>query len=118
MVVKTSGRIRTTTGLSPRRVASSGAEVRLHQQGGILTPREVPIAIVVTGEEGQPFGYDDRWADDGVSVTSALDRKACRQAPRRKTARADQRRIPFSFELAAARLSARRLVRHVSVAIL
>jgi len=43
-----------------------GGTTQLQQQGGILTPREVPLIVVVTGEEGQPFGYDDYWADDGV----------------------------------------------------
>ena len=43
-----------------------GGTTQLQQQGGILTPREVPIVVVVTGKEGQPFGYDDYWADDGV----------------------------------------------------
>lgn len=43
-----------------------GGTIALQQQGGILTPREVPLVIVVTGEEGQPFGYDDFWDDAGV----------------------------------------------------
>jgi 5-methylcytosine-specific restriction protein A len=43
-----------------------GGMTRLQQQGGILTPREVPLVIVVTGEEGHPFGYDDHWDDDGI----------------------------------------------------
>ncbi len=43
-----------------------GGTTQLQHQGGILTPREVPLIVVVTGAEGQPFGYDDYWADDGV----------------------------------------------------
>lgn len=43
-----------------------GGSTQLQQQGGILTPREVPIIVVVTGEEGRPFGYDDEWNDQGV----------------------------------------------------
>jgi 5-methylcytosine-specific restriction enzyme A len=39
---------------------------RLQPQGGILTPREVPLIIVVTGEEGGQYGYDDFWDADGV----------------------------------------------------
>jgi 5-methylcytosine-specific restriction protein A len=39
---------------------------QLQQQGGILTPREVPIIVVVTGEEGSEFGYDDYWDAEGV----------------------------------------------------
>jgi hypothetical protein len=33
--------------------------VGLQAQGGILTPREVPVIVVVTGEEGGRYGYDD-----------------------------------------------------------
>jgi hypothetical protein len=35
-------------------------------QRGILTPREVPLIVVVRGEEGRPFGYDDYWDSEGV----------------------------------------------------
>jgi 5-methylcytosine-specific restriction protein A len=38
----------------------------LQRQGGILTPREVPLIVVVTGEEGREFGYEDYWDDEGV----------------------------------------------------
>lgn len=41
-------------------------QTRLQPQGGILTPREVPLIIVVTGEEGQAYGYDDYRDDHGV----------------------------------------------------
>jgi 5-methylcytosine-specific restriction protein A len=41
-------------------------QTQLQPQGGILTPREVPLVIVVTGEEGRAYGYDDYWDDDGV----------------------------------------------------
>lgn len=41
-------------------------ETQLQRQGGILTPREVPIIVVVTGEEGREFGYEDYWDDEGV----------------------------------------------------
>ena len=34
---------------------------RVQQQGGILTPVEAPLVIVVTGEEGGQYGYDDYW---------------------------------------------------------
>lgn len=43
-----------------------GGETRLQPQGGILTPREVPLIVVVTGEEGGQYGYDDFWDSDGV----------------------------------------------------
>jgi hypothetical protein len=38
----------------------------LQRQGGILTPREVPPIVVVTGEEGREFGYEDEWDGEGV----------------------------------------------------
>jgi 5-methylcytosine-specific restriction protein A len=38
----------------------------VQRQGGILTPVEAPLVIVVTGEEGGQYGYDDFWDDDGV----------------------------------------------------
>lgn len=43
-----------------------GGATQLQAQGGILTPREVPLIIVVTGEEGTQYGYDDFWDADGV----------------------------------------------------
>lgn len=39
---------------------------KLQPQGGILTPREVPLVIVVTGEEGREYGYEDYPDDQGV----------------------------------------------------
>jgi 5-methylcytosine-specific restriction protein A len=39
---------------------------RVPLQGGILTPVEAPVVIVVTGEEGGQYGYDDYWDTDGV----------------------------------------------------
>jgi 5-methylcytosine-specific restriction protein A len=45
--------------------AWSGA-TELQRQGGILTPREMPLIVVVTGEEGREFGYEDEWDDEGV----------------------------------------------------
>lgn len=43
-----------------------GGSTELQRQGGILTPREVPIVVVVTGEAGREFGYEDFWDDEGV----------------------------------------------------
>jgi hypothetical protein len=37
----------------------------LQRQGGILTPRQVPLIVVVTGEEGREFGYENEWGDEG-----------------------------------------------------
>lgn len=39
---------------------------QLQRQGGILTPLEAPIVVVVTGEEGGQYGYDNFWDADGV----------------------------------------------------
>lgn len=38
----------------------------LQRQGGILTPRELPIIIVITGDSGAEFGYNDEWDEHGV----------------------------------------------------
>ncbi len=43
-----------------------GGTTEVQRQGGILTPREAPLVIVVTGEEGRQFGYADCWDDEGV----------------------------------------------------
>jgi 5-methylcytosine-specific restriction enzyme A len=40
--------------------------VELQRQGGILTPTEAPLVIVVTGEEGEQYGYADFLDDEGV----------------------------------------------------
>jgi 5-methylcytosine-specific restriction protein A len=36
------------------------------QQGGIITPSQHSLVIIITGEEGLAHGYDDRTRDDGV----------------------------------------------------
>jgi 5-methylcytosine-specific restriction enzyme A len=36
------------------------------QQGGIITPKDHPLVIIVTGEEGLEHGYADRLRPDGV----------------------------------------------------
>jgi 5-methylcytosine-specific restriction enzyme A len=36
------------------------------QQGGVITPSQHPIVIIITGEEGLAHGYDDRTLVDGV----------------------------------------------------
>ena len=36
------------------------------QQGGIVTPSQHPLVIIITGEEGLAHGYDDRTRADGV----------------------------------------------------
>ena len=43
-----------------------GATTELQRQGGILTPREVPLIVVVTGEEGRASGFADYWDGEGV----------------------------------------------------
>ncbi len=39
---------------------------RGQQQGGIITPAQHPIVIIITGEEGLAHGYADRYRADGV----------------------------------------------------
>jgi 5-methylcytosine-specific restriction protein A len=36
------------------------------QQGGIITPKNHPLVIIITGEEGLQHGYADRRREDGV----------------------------------------------------
>ncbi|MBP2147415.1 HNH endonuclease [Xanthobacter flavus] len=36
------------------------------QQGGIITPAEHPVVIIITGEEGGQHGYTDNIREDGV----------------------------------------------------
>ena len=36
------------------------------QQGGIITPAQHPVVIIITGEEGLAHGYADRYRADGV----------------------------------------------------
>lgn len=36
------------------------------RQGGISTPKDVPVVIIFTGEAGKAHGYDDEWDDDNV----------------------------------------------------
>jgi 5-methylcytosine-specific restriction protein A len=36
------------------------------QQGGIITPKDHPLVIIITGEEGLQHGYADRLRPDGV----------------------------------------------------
>jgi 5-methylcytosine-specific restriction protein A len=42
------------------------AKYRGQEQGGIITPKNFPFVIIITGEEGQQHGYADRLRDDGV----------------------------------------------------
>jgi 5-methylcytosine-specific restriction protein A len=43
-----------------------GGATEVQRQGGILTPRGVPLILVVTGEEGREFGYEDELDAEGV----------------------------------------------------
>jgi 5-methylcytosine-specific restriction enzyme A len=36
------------------------------QQGGIISPAEHPLVVIVTGEEGLELGYSDRYRPDGA----------------------------------------------------
>jgi len=42
------------------------AEYGGQQQGGISTPREHPLIMLITGESGTAYGYHDGWEDDGT----------------------------------------------------
>ena len=35
------------------------------QQGGIITPKDYPLVICITGAAGEQHGYTDKWLDDG-----------------------------------------------------
>src|SRR3954447_16990724 len=48
------------------RRADIHAKLGGQQQGGIITPAQYPLVIIVTGEEGLAHGYHDRMRDDGV----------------------------------------------------
>ena len=48
-----------------RRVDIHG-RFRGQQQGGIITPAQHPVVIIITGEEGLEHGYADRYRADGV----------------------------------------------------
>lgn len=57
-------------GFEVDRVYSRRADVHAHfggqQQGGIITPANHPLVIIITGEEGLQHGYADRHRPDGV----------------------------------------------------
>ena len=36
------------------------------QQGGIITPADHPLVVIITGEEGLQHGYSDRYRPDGA----------------------------------------------------
>ena len=36
------------------------------RQGGIITPKQYPLVIIITGEEGLSHGYADRQRADGA----------------------------------------------------
>lgn len=40
-----------------------GGDRRLQRQGGILTPRNQPFILLITGAQGRRYGYDDEWID-------------------------------------------------------
>src|SRR4051794_4581162 len=39
---------------------------RGQEQGGIITPAEHQVVIIITGAEGEKFGYHDRTREDGI----------------------------------------------------
>jgi 5-methylcytosine-specific restriction protein A len=59
-----------TWGFEIGRVYNRRADVHARfggqQQGGIITPAQHPLIIIITGEEGLEHGYADRYRADGV----------------------------------------------------
>ncbi|MCK1586936.1 HNH endonuclease signature motif containing protein [Bradyrhizobium sp. 169] len=57
-------------GFEEGRVYSRRADVHAQfggqQQGGIITPAQHPLVIIITGEEGLTHGYADRTREDGA----------------------------------------------------
>lgn len=43
-----------------------GGSTRLQARGGILTPRDQPLIVLVSGDAGHRYGYGDFWDADGV----------------------------------------------------
>jgi 5-methylcytosine-specific restriction protein A len=56
-------------GFEPGRLYNRRADIHARfggqQQGGIVTPGEHPLVIIITGEEGLDHGYSDREMPDG-----------------------------------------------------
>jgi 5-methylcytosine-specific restriction protein A len=42
------------------------AEYGGQQQGGISTPKKYPLILLITGQSGAAYGYNDGWEDDGT----------------------------------------------------
>jgi 5-methylcytosine-specific restriction enzyme A len=59
-----------TWGLEIGRVYNRRADIHARfggqQQGGIITPAQQPLVIIITGQEGLRHGYADRYRPDGV----------------------------------------------------
>lgn len=57
-------------GFEPGRVYNRRAEIHARfggqQQGGIITPADHAVVIIITGEEGLEHGYGDRYRPDGT----------------------------------------------------
>jgi len=57
-------------GFEERKIYNRRADIHAkfggQQQGGVITPSQHPLVIIITGEEGLAHGYDDRTRDDGV----------------------------------------------------
>ena len=60
----------TSWGFEMGRVYNRRADIHARfggqQQGGIITPAQHPVVIIITGEEGLEHGYGDRYRADGV----------------------------------------------------
>jgi 5-methylcytosine-specific restriction protein A len=57
-------------GYEKGRVYNRQEDIHVHfkgqPQGGIITPADHALVIIITGEEGLAHGYADRWRPDGV----------------------------------------------------
>jgi 5-methylcytosine-specific restriction enzyme A len=57
-------------GFEPGRIYNRRADIHARfggqQQGGIITPAQHSLVIIITGEEGLEHGYADRYRADGV----------------------------------------------------
>jgi 5-methylcytosine-specific restriction protein A len=57
-------------GFEVGRVYNRRSNIHAHfggqQQGGIITPADHPVVIIITGEEGLQHGYQDRYRPDGA----------------------------------------------------
>ena len=81
-------------GFEPGRIYNRRSDIHARfggqQQGGIITPSQHSLVIIITGEEGLEHGYADRYrADDGGPDHPAHVIALCPNCHRRVHAGAD-----------------------------